>query len=281
VHQWTLGFLTDTVQAEKYRQFADRIQETLSFMEACGLTGETVPQMRETEFYTSHEALLLPYEEALTRNDSTTGQWYACSAHFLWIGERTRQLDHAHIEYMRGVQNPIGVKVGPKTTPDEMLGLIDALNPQNDAGRLTLITRMGAERLSEHLPTLVRAVEREGRKVVWVCDPMHANTVKSATGYKTRQFDCILAEVNAFFGVHRAEGTHPGGVHFEMTGKDVTECVGGTQGVTEANLGDRYHTHCDPRLNAAQALELAFLIAQNLREERTLHRAKEVRGAAG
>ncbi|TAK98301.1 MAG: 3-deoxy-7-phosphoheptulonate synthase class II [Rhodospirillaceae bacterium] len=281
VHQWTLGFLTDTVQAEKYRRFADRIQETLEFMEACGLTGETVPQIRETEFYTSHEALLLPYEEALTRNDSTTGQWYACSAHFLWIGERTRQLDHAHVEYMRGVQNPIGVKVGPKTTPDEMMGLIDALNPQNEAGRLTLITRMGAERLAEHLPTLVRTVQREGRKVVWVCDPMHANTVKSATGYKTRQFDRILAEVNAFFGVHRAEGTHPGGVHFEMTGKDVTECVGGTQGVTEANLGDRYHTHCDPRLNAAQALELAFLIAQNLREERAalVQRTKDARGA--
>jgi 3-deoxy-7-phosphoheptulonate synthase len=281
VHQWTLGFLTDTVQAEKYRQFADRIQETLSFMEACGLTGETVPQMRETEFYTSHEALLLPYEEALTRNDSTTGQWYACSAHFLWIGERTRLLDHAHVEYMRGVQNPIGVKVGPKTSADDVLALMDALNPQNEPGRLTLITRMGAERLSEHLPALLRAVQREGRKVVWVCDPMHANTIKSATGYKTRPFDRILAEVNAFFAVHRAEGTHPGGVHFEMTGKDVTECVGGSQGVTEANLGDRYHTHCDPRLNAAQALEVAFLIAQNLREERTLQRAKGLRGAAG
>ena len=267
VHQWTLGF-TGTEQAAEYARFANRIQETLEFMEACGLTGETVPQIRETEFYTSHEALLLPYEEALTRNDSTTGQWYGCSAHFLWIGERTRQLDHAHVEFMRGIQNPIGVKAGPKTTPDELLGLIDALNPQNEAGRLTVITRMGAERLSEHLPVLLRAIAREGKKVVWVCDPMHANTIKAASGYKTRPFDKILAEVKAFFAVHRAEGTHPGGVHFEMTGTDVTECTGGSQGVTEASLGDRYHTHCDPRLNAAQALELAFLMAQNLRDER-------------
>ena len=268
VHQWTLGFMADAATAEKYSRFADRIQETLEFMEACGLTGETVPQIRETEFYTSHEALLLPYEEALTRNDSTTGQWYGCSAHMLWLGERTRQPDHAHVEFMRGIQNPVGVKIGPKTTPDELLALCDALNPQNEAGRLTLISRMGAERVTEHLPTLLRAITREGRKVVWVCDPMHANTVKSSTGYKTRRFDNILAEVRAFFAVHRAEGTHPGGVHFEMTGQDVTECVGGTQSVSEASLGDRYHTHCDPRLNASQALELAFLIAEALKDER-------------
>jgi 3-deoxy-7-phosphoheptulonate synthase len=268
VHQWTLGFVTDPVTAEKYKRFADRIQETLEFMEACGLTGETVPQIRETELYTSHEALLLPYEEAMCRNDSTTGQWYGCSAHMLWLGERTRQPDHAHVEFLRGVQNPLGVKVGPKTTPEELLTLCDALNPQNEAGRLTVITRMGAERLAEHLPTLVRAVQREGRKIVWVCDPMHANTVKSSTGYKTRQFDRILSEVRAFFAVHRAEGTHPGGVHFELTGKDVTECTGGTQAITEAGLADRYHTHCDPRLNASQSLELAFLIAEALKEER-------------
>ena len=279
VHQWTLGFLTDTPTAERYRQFADRIQETLEFMEACGLTGETVPQIRETEFYTSHESLLLPYEEALTRLDSTSGQWYACSAHLLWLGERTRQIDHAHVEYLRGVQNPLGVKFGPKTTPDELLDLCDALNPQNEAGRLTVITRMGAERLSEHLPTLVRAIKREGRRVVWVCDPMHANTVKSSTGYKTRQFDRILAEVKAFFAVHRSEGSHPGGVHFELTGKDVTECVGGTQAITEASLGDRYHTHCDPRLNASQSLELAFLIAEALKDERSQHQ-KDTRVAA-
>jgi 3-deoxy-7-phosphoheptulonate synthase len=274
-----LGFLSNTTTSEKYKRFADRIQETLEFMEACGLTADTVPQIRETEFYTSHEALLLPYEESLTRVDSTTGQWYACSAHLLWLGERTRQLDGAHIEYLRGVQNPLGVKIGPKATVDELLSLCDALNPANEPGRLTLITRMGAERLSEHLPALVRAIKREGRHVVWVCDPMHANTVKSSTGYKTREFNRILAEVTAFFGVHRGEGTHPGGVHFELTGKDVTECVGGTQAITEASLGDRYHTHCDPRLNASQSLELAFLIAEALKAERTQHH-REPRAAA-
>ena len=279
VHQWTLGFMADAATTEKYSRFADRIQETLEFMEACGLTGETVPQIRETEFYTSHEALLLPYEEALTRNDSTSGQWYGCSAHMLWLGERTRQPDHAHVEYMRGIQNPVGVKIGPKTTPDELMALCDALNPQNEAGRLTLISRMGADRVTEHLPTLLRTIVREGRKVVWVCDPMHANTVKSSTGYKTRQFDRILAEVRAFFAAHRAEGTHPGGVHFEMTGKDVTECVGGTQAVSEASLGDRYHTHCDPRLNGSQALELAFLIAEALKDER-VQQSKDARIAA-
>lgn len=276
VHQWTLGAMADTPAAEKYRRFADRIQETLEFMEACGLTGETVPQIRETEFYTSHEALLLPYEEALTRVDSTTGQWYGCSAHLLWLGERTRQIDHAHVEYLRGIQNPLGVKIGPTTTPDQLLALCDALNPQNEPGRLMLISRMGAERVIEHLPALIRAVGKEGRKVVWVCDPMHANTVKSTTGYKTRIFDRILAEVKAFFAVHRAEGTHPGGVHFELTGKDVTECVGGTAAVTDATLGDRYHTHCDPRLNASQSLELAFLIAESLREERSELQKKKI-----
>ncbi|MGE4061920.1 MAG: class II 3-deoxy-7-phosphoheptulonate synthase [Rhodospirillaceae bacterium] len=279
VHQWTLGFMTDAAASEKYKRFADRIQETLEFMEACGLTGETVPQIRETELYTSHEALLLPYEEAMCRNDSTTGQWYGCSAHMLWLGERTRQPDHAHVEFLRGIQNPLGVKVGPKTTAEELLTLCDALNPHNELGRLTVISRMGAERLAEHLPTLIRAVEREGRRVVWVCDPMHANTVKSSTGYKTRQFDRILSEVRAFFAVHRAEGTHPGGVHFELTGKDVTECVGGSQAITEASLADRYHTHCDPRLNASQSLELAFLIAEALKDER-LQQKKE-RVAAG
>ena len=275
VHQWTLGFVADSPVAAQYKRFADRIQETLEFMEACGLTGDTVPQLRETDLYTSHEALLLPYEEAMTRNDSTTGQWYACSAHMLWLGERTRQIDHAHVEFLRGVQNPLGVKIGPKTTVEELLALCDALNPQNEAGRLTVISRMGAERLTEHFPTLVRAIKREGREVVWVCDPMHANTVKSSTGYKTRQFDRILAEVKAFFAVHRSEGTHPGGVHFELTGKDVTECTGGAQAITDATLGDRYHTHCDPRLNASQSLELAFLIAESLKDERShLHAAR-------
>ena len=278
VHQWTLGFLSNTPVAERYRQFADRIQDSLEFMEACGITAVTVPQMRETDFYTSHEALLLPYEEALTRNDSTTGKWYGCSAHMLWLGERTRQLDHAHVEYIRGIENPIGMKIGPNITADELLALCDVLNPKNESGRLTVITRIGAERVSEHLPKLIRTVKREGFNIIWSCDPMHANTVKSESGYKTRQFDRILDEVRAFFAVHRAEGTHAGGVHFELTGADVTECTGGAQAITDANLGDRYHTHCDPRLNASQALELAFQLAEGLKEERR-QRQKEIRVA--
>lgn len=268
VHQWTLGFVNGSPQATAYQEMADRIRETLAFMKACGLTGETVPQMRETEFYTSHEALLLPYEQALTRIDSTSGDWYCCSAHMLWIGERTRKLDEAHIEFLRGVHNPIGVKVGPGMAPEELLKLCDLLNPLNEPGRLTFITRMGAETLADKLPPLVRAIKREGRKVVWCCDPMHGNTIKASSGYKTRSFDSILGEVKAFFGVHKAEGTHGGGVHFEMTGRDVTECIGGFQDITEARLGDAYHTFCDPRLNATQSLELAFLIAEALKEER-------------
>ena len=268
VHQWTLSFVGDSAQGERYQDIADRIQEALAFMEACGITGDVVPSMRETDFYTSHESLLLQYEESLTRMDSTSGRWYACSAHFLWIGERTRQLDHAHVEFLRGVDNPIGFKAGPTIKPDDLLKLIDVLNPKNEAGRITVITRMGAEKLQEHLPKLIQAVEREGRTVVWSCDPMHANTVKSANGYKTRRFDSILEEVKAFFHVHRGAGTHAGGVHFEMTGQDVTECVGGSQAITEASLGDRYHTHCDPRLNASQALELAFLVSEMLKQER-------------
>ncbi|MDG2319447.1 MAG: 3-deoxy-7-phosphoheptulonate synthase class II [Rhodospirillaceae bacterium] len=268
VHQWTLGFVGDSAQAERYKDVADRIQEALAFMEACGITGAVVPSMRETDFYTSHESLLLPYEESLTRMDSTSGRWYACSAHMLWIGERTRQLDHAHVEFLSGVDNPIGFKAGPTIDPDDLLKLIDTLNPNNEAGRITVITRMGANKLQDHLPKLIQAVEREGRTVVWSCDPMHANTVKSDSGYKTRRFDAILEEVRAFFAVHRGEGTHAGGVHFEMTGQDVTECVGGAQAITDASLGDRYHTHCDPRLNASQALELAFLVSEMLKQER-------------
>ncbi|CAA7616865.1 class II 3-deoxy-7-phosphoheptulonate synthase [Magnetospirillum sp. UT-4] len=268
VHQWTLGCVTGSLQGKLYEDLCNRLSETLSFMEACGMTSETTPQIRETEFFTSHEALLLPYEEALTRVDSTTGDWYDCSAHMLWIGERTRQLDAGHVEFLRGVRNPIGFKAGPGMSGDDLLRLIDALNPDNEPGRLTIITRMGAEKIGESLPGLVRAAAREGRSVVWSCDPMHANTVKAAGGFKTREFDRILAEVRAFFAVHKAEGSHAGGVHFEMTGQDVTECVGGTKAVTEARLGDRYHTHCDPRLNATQALELAFLVADQLKADR-------------
>ncbi|MBF0268300.1 MAG: 3-deoxy-7-phosphoheptulonate synthase class II [Alphaproteobacteria bacterium] len=268
VHQWTLGFVAGSPQGERYRDLANRLDETLAFMEACGITSETTPQIRETDFFTSHEALLLNYEQALTRVDSTTGDWYDCSAHMLWIGERTRQPDGAHIEFLRGVGNPLGVKVGPKASSDELLRLIDLMNPANEPGRLTLITRMGAEQIAQSLPPLIRAVEREGRSVVWCCDPMHANTISTASGYKTRVFDRILDEVKRFFQIHKAEGTHAGGVHFELTGQEVTECVGGAQAITEARLSDRYETMCDPRLNASQSLELAFQLAELLKSER-------------
>ncbi|MFQ6017094.1 MAG: class II 3-deoxy-7-phosphoheptulonate synthase [Kiloniellaceae bacterium] len=268
VHQWNLEFVAGSPQGERYEALAGRIDEALAFMEACGLTPDEVPQLRETDFYTSHEALLLNYEQALTRVDSLTGQWYDCSAHFLWVGNRTRQPDGAHVEFLRGVGNPIGLKCGPSLEPDQLLPLIEILNPGNEPGRLTLISRMGADRVEAGLPPLIRAVERAGAKVVWACDPMHGNTIKSSTGYKTRAFDRILAEVKGFFAVHRAEGTYAGGVHFEMTGQDVTECIGGAQAISEASLGDRYHTHCDPRLNASQALELAFLVSEQLKLER-------------
>ncbi len=267
VHTWTMGFVEGSAQGERYRDLANRLDETLAFMEACGLTSETTPQIRETDFFTSHEALLLQYEQALTRVDSTTGDWYDCSAHMLWIGDRTRQVDGAHVEFLRGVGNPLGFKAGPTTSTDDLLRLLDKLNPANEAGRITIISRMGHEKVEEKLPALVRAVQREGRKVVWSCDPMHGNTVK-AGDYKTRPFDSILAEVKGFFAVHKAEGSHAGGVHFEMTGKDVTECLGGGAAITAADLGQRYDTACDPRLNAGQALELAFLIAEALKDER-------------
>jgi len=273
VHSWTLGFISDSPQAERYRDWASRIQECLAFMEACGLTSENVSEIRETDFYTSHEALLLNYEQALTRIDSTTGKPYATSAHLLWIGERTRQLDHAHVEFMRGISNPIGCKAGPNMDPDELLRLCDTLNPQNRPGRLTVYTRMAADRLKDHLPVLIRRMQSEGRNIVWACDPMHANTIKSASGYKTRAFDKVLEEVRAFFAVHKGEGSHAGGVHFEMTGQDVTECIGGAQEITDERLGDRYHTHCDPRLNASQALELAFLLSEALKDERAASEA--------
>ena len=268
VHGWNLGFVSRTAQGERYADLADRITEALGFMEACGINSNTVPVMHEVSFYTSHEALLLGFEEAMTRVDSTTGDWYDTSAHMLWIGDRTRHEDEAHVEFMRGIANPIGIKVGPTTDPDGLVRLIDILNPNDDSGRLTVIVRMGADKVGEHLPPLIRAVEREGRKVVWSCDPMHGNTVKSGNGYKTRIFDQILSEVRRFFDVHIAEGTYAGGVHIEMTGQDVTECLGGAQEITEHSLADRYHTHCDPRLNASQALELAFLIADSLKKQR-------------
>ncbi|MCO4758204.1 MAG: 3-deoxy-7-phosphoheptulonate synthase class II [Oceanospirillaceae bacterium] len=268
VHQWNLGFVKKSPLGEKYQHLAGQIDQALAFMDACGLNAGTTPQIHETSLYTSHEALLLGYEEALTRQDSITNQWYDCSAHMLWIGDRTRQTDHAHVEFLRGVQNPIGVKVGPSTSREDLIRLIDILNPDNTPGRLTLIARMGAENIETMLPPLVRAVKEEGRNVVWSSDPMHGNTIKASSGYKTRSVDSILKEMKGFFQVHRAEGTYAGGVHFEMTGQNVTECIGGAYQITEEGLADRYHTHCDPRLNGEQALELAFLIADTLKEAR-------------
>lgn len=268
VHQWNMGFVADDAIGERYKDMAERLDEALNFMAACGLTSETAPQLQETDFYTSHEALLLRYEEAMTRIDSLTGDWYDTSAHMLWVGERTRQLENAHLEFLRGVANPIGAKIGPTTDPDYLIRLIDCLNPENEPGRLTLISRMGADKVEGALPALVRKVENEGRSVVWSCDPMHGNTVKASSGYKTRHFNEIIREVEGFFNVHNAEGTYPGGVHFELTGQDVTECVGGAQAITEADLSSRYHTHCDPRLNARQALELAFVFADRLKDDR-------------
>ena len=273
VHRWNLEFVNHSAQGERYLNLANRIDEALEFMAACGVTADTTPQISETEFFTAHEALLLPYEQAFTRIDSTTGDWYDTSAHFLWIGDRTRQLDGAHVEFLRGVRNPLGVKCGPSLQPDELIRLIDILNPDDEPGRLTLIARMGNDQVEQHLPALIRRVQAEGRTIVWACDPMHGNTVKSPSGYKTRPFDRILDEVRRFFDIHRAEGTHPGGVHFEMTGQDVTECTGGAQAITDSKLGLRYHTACDPRLNASQSLELAFLMAEKLKEDR----ADEVR----
>ncbi len=274
VHKWMVGFISDSPQAERYKALADRITETMDFMHAIGINAESHPSLRETDFYTSHEALLLGYEEALTRIDSTSGDWYATSGHMIWIGDRTRQPDHAHVEYCRGVKNPLGLKCGPSLEPETLIRLIDVLNPQNEPGRLTLIARFGAEKVADHLPKLVRAVEREGRKVVWSCDPMHGNTI-SLNGYKTRPFDRILKEVQTFFDVHRAEGSHPGGIHIEMTGKNVTECTGGARAISAEDLHDRYHTHCDPRLNADQALELAFLVAELLKKDAAAHSHKQ------
>lgn len=268
VHQWMLGFVKDSPQGHRYQELANNISETISFMQACGVNSESTPQLRSTDFFTSHEALLLGFEQAMTRVDSTTGEWYATSGHMIWIGDRTRQPDHAHVEFCRGVRNPVGLKCGPTTTPDGLLELIDILNPDNEPGKLTLIARFGADKVADKLPELIRAVEREGHVVVWSCDPMHGNTIKATSGFKTRPFDLILREVREFFAIHRAEGTNPGGIHVEMTGKDVTECTGGARAITEEDLHDRYHTHCDPRLNADQSIELAFLVAELLKSDR-------------
>ncbi len=268
VHQWNLDFLNASPAGSRFHSLAEKIDDAMQFMEACGV-GSGLAQLRETDFYTSHEALLLPYEQALTRKDSLTGDWYDCSAHMLWIGDRTRQLDGAHVEFLRGVKNPIGVKAGPSMDPEDLVRLCDVLNPENEPGRLNIIVRMGADKVAEGMPKLIRAIEKEGKNVVWSSDPMHGNTVKASTGYKTRRVDDVLKEVQQFFQVHNAEGTYAGGVHFEMTGQNVTECVGGSFEVTEADLADRYHTHCDPRLNADQSLELAFMISETLKKARS------------
>ena len=270
VHEWTLGFLNDTPETDKYREIANRISESLNFMKACGLTSSSVPQLRETDFFTSHEALLLNYEEALTREDTITAEkgWYATSAHLLWVGDRTRQFDHGHIEYLSGIQNPVGIKCGPSLEKDDLLRLLDKVNPNNESGKVVLICRMGSEKVNEHLPKLIKNIKANGKNVTWCCDPMHGNTIKASNGYKTRRVAEILNEVNNFFLVHKSEGTLPGGVHFEMTGSNVTECLGGANEVKESDLGSRYHTHCDPRLNGSQSLELAFLVSDLIKSFR-------------
>ncbi|MEO9296774.1 class II 3-deoxy-7-phosphoheptulonate synthase [Devosia alba] len=268
IHEWTVGFMKGSNWYPRYEEVARKIDDAITFMGALGLTPDNTPALKQTSFYTSHEALLLGYEEALTRRDSISNDWYATSGHMLWIGDRTRQPDAAHVEYFAGIKNPIGIKCGPSLTSDDLLRLLDRLNPTDEAGRITLIGRFGADKVREHLPRLIETVQRAGRTVVWCSDPMHGNTIKASTGFKTRPFDRVLTEVKSFFEVHREMGTYAGGVHIEMTGDDVTECVGGVSAVTEATLSDRYNTYCDPRLNASQALELAFLVAEEIHTEK-------------
>ncbi|MEL7481653.1 MAG: 3-deoxy-7-phosphoheptulonate synthase class II [Pseudomonadota bacterium] len=277
VHKWMLGFVDRSPLGARYQALADRISESLAFMEACGVTPDTVPQLQTVDVYTSHEALLLGFEEAMTRVDSTTGDWYDTSAHMLWIGHRTRHVDEAHVDFCKGICNPIGVKCGPGLEVDELLTLLDTLNPANEAGRITLISRFGSDGVADGLPPLVRAIQEAGKLVVWSCDPMHGNTLKAGNGYKTRPVDRILSEVRQFIDIVSAEGGYPGGVHFEMTGQDVTECLGGAQEISEADLSSRYHTHCDPRLNGEQALELAFMVAEKLADVKAV---RETRTAA-
>ena len=265
VNSWNMGFVKSGPQGERYRYLAHQIQESLNFMEALGITSSNTPQLRRVSYYTSHEALLLPYEEALTRVDSTSGDVYNTSAHFVWIGDRTRFKDSAHVEFCRGIQNPIGIKCGPSLNPDDLIQFLDILNPKDEAGRITLITRFGHNKVKDYLPQLIRKVQEEGRSVVWSCDPMHGNTIKSSEGVKTRRFDQILSEAKDNIQIHKVEGSYAGGIHLEMTGQNVTECTGGLDDISEADLSDRYHTHCDPRLNANQAIELAFLIADELK----------------
>ena len=269
IHQWNLSFV-EGENADKFRQISNRIDECLAFMNACGINDNNVRQLYETDFFTSHEALLLPYEEALTRIDSTSGKWYDVSAHMLWVGDRTRQLDGAHIEFVRGIENPIGIKIGPTTDENELVKILDYVNPDNEGGKITLICRMGADKIDNHLPKIVKKIKSEGRVVIWACDPMHGNTIKSNTGYKTRPVSNIFSEIQKFFAIHRSLGSYPGGIHLEMTGSDVTECMGGLQQITDEDLKNRYHTFCDPRLNASQSIEIAFLISEYLKDDKFL-----------
>ncbi|MCI4662805.1 MAG: 3-deoxy-7-phosphoheptulonate synthase class II [Neomegalonema sp.] len=276
VANWNLGFVANSAEGERYSRIAEGVADALDFLQACGVTPSTAASMRSVSFFTSHEALLLEYEQPLVRVDSITGMPVAGTGHMLWIGDRTRQPDGAHVEFCRGVLNPIGLKCGPSMTTDGLLELIDLLNPQNVPGRLTLINRFGHDKVGDHLPALIRAVESEGRHVVWSCDPMHGNTIKSDSGFKTRPFERVLGEVKSFFEVCHAEGAYPGGVHFEMTGQDVTECTGGMQQLGGEDLSKRYHTACDPRLNASQSLELAFLLAEELEKTAPKHRQADL-----
>ena len=265
VNSWNMGFLKSGSEYERYRKLANKIQESLNFMDALGVTTDNTPQLRKTDYYTCHEALLLPYEEALTRIDSTSGDIYDTSAHFVWIGDRTRFENSAHVEFCKGIKNPIGIKCGPSTDHDDLIKIIDKINPDNTAGRITLLARYGNDKVDNLLPKLIKRITDEGRIVVWSCDPMHGNTIKSSNGTKTRPFDEILSEVKKNIQFHNSLGSWFGGIHLEMTGQNVTECTGGIDEISESDLKDRYHTHCDPRLNANQAIELAFLIADELK----------------
>ena len=265
VQSWNMGFVKNGPQGKRYRHLAEEIQKSLNFMDALGISSENTPQLKTAKYFTSHEALLLPYEEALTRVDSTSGNIYNTSAHFLWIGDRTRFLNSAHIEYCRGIQNPIGIKCGPSSEPEELIKIIDILNPMNEAGKITLITRFGFRDVEKFLSKLIKKINFEGKNVIWSCDPMHGNTIKSKSDKKTRKFENILSEVKSNIEIHKNEGSRIGGIHLEMTGQNVTECIGGLDDISDSDLNDRYHTHCDPRLNANQAIELAFLIADKLK----------------
>jgi len=266
VHLWNLGYIKKSPQAKKFKELEDRIADALAFMDACGINSEFNRRLKTVNFWTSHEALLLPFEESMTRVDSTTGEYHDTSAHFVWIGDRTKQLEGGHVEFCRGIENPIGIKCGPTTKADEIVKIINVINPKNKKGKITLISRFGHENVEKFLPKLIRTIKKEGANVIWSCDPMHGNTIKSATGYKTRPFNNVLKEVKNVFAVHQREGSYAGGLHIEMTGQNVTECTGGAQKISDKDLSSRYHTHCDPRLNANQALELAFLISDEIKK---------------